>query len=94
VYDDFAPTYTAGSLPLHLLGLACQLSNTLEVRYVAPAEAALLLLGEPDFASHVATVLEQTARARRVRLGADDKAAFLAYYTTVHRGGYRHAKQS
>ena len=91
VYEDFAPTYTAGSVAWHVAGLACQFANTLEVRYVSPSEASVLVDDETDFAGHAATVLAQVLRIRRVRLGVDDKTAFLDYFNT-QRGSRTRSK--
>lgn len=85
-YEDFSPTYTAGSVAGHLFALACQAANHLEVLYVPPAEAAALTPGEPDYEAHVATVLANVLRLRRARLTVADKATFLQYYNSLKRG--------
>ncbi|RUS28898.1 hypothetical protein BC938DRAFT_481304 [Jimgerdemannia flammicorona] len=90
-YDNFAPAYTVGSKPLHLLKLCSQMYNTLTVKYLAsndsPSSPTFVLI--PTTTSHPAPASTTSATVTAVTsaLAEEDPAGaqILALMGTIAR---------
>ncbi|KAI8807544.1 hypothetical protein BJ742DRAFT_811991 [Cladochytrium replicatum] len=97
-YESFCPSYTVGSPLVHVFWLCAQVANFMEVRYLPPEElraslvANTLPAGQDAVSNHLAGVLGQVLRVRRIALGLQDKKEFLDYYKERESGAKRRAR--
>lgn len=96
-YEEFSPTYTAGSPFVHFFVLCCQLHNSLEVKYVAAGENPSLDTPvetenkEDPLGEQIATCLTHILHLRKAQLTVDDKLGFLSYFNERTKG-YKNEK--
>jgi hypothetical protein len=83
-YESYSPSYTVGSLPLHLFQLCNQLYNTLEVRYLVPDDS-----NEIKTYDALVEAFSTILRVPKTAISYEDKIDFVAYYVARSNGTLR-----